>query len=105
MTDHYSRRSAQAAEKAPVAWDAYLQCPEPGDPLNGASVAWPKDRKRAKVGQLKVASVDALGNKGPCDELMFDPTSLVEGIETSDDPVLLVRPEAYAVSFSRRMTP
>ena len=29
----------------------------------------------------------------------------VEGIETSDDPVLLIRPEAYAVSFSRRMTP
>jgi catalase len=104
-TDFLQEELRRRAEKGPVAWDAYLQFPEPGDPLDDASAAWPEDRKRVRVGQLKVTSVDAPGNKGPCDELMFDPTSLVEGIETSDDPVLLIRPEAYAVSFSRRMTP
>jgi catalase len=57
------------------------------------------------VARLELASVDAPGSKGPCDEVMFDPTMLVEGIETSDDPVLLIRPAAYAVSFSRRVTP
>lgn len=93
------------AEKESVAWDLYLQLPEPGDPLNDASVAWPVDREKVKVARLKVASVDAPGNKGPCDEIMFDPTSLAGGIEASEDPVLLIRAEAYAVSFSRRMTP
>jgi catalase len=56
-----------------------------------------------KVARLELASVDEAGNKGPCDEVMFDPTSVPEGIETPDDPVLLIRPAAYAVSFSRRM--
>jgi catalase len=60
---------------------------------------------RSLVARLELASVDAPGSQGPCDEVMFDPTSVAEGIETSDDPVLLIRPAAYAVSFSRRMEP
>jgi catalase len=34
---------------------------------------------------------------------MFNPLSLLAGIEPSDDPVLLARPAAYGVSFSRRL--
>jgi catalase len=93
----------QRAEKGPVAWDLYLQFPGPDDPLVDASAAWPEDRTKVKVARLELASVDASGSKGPCDEVMFDPTSVPEGVETSGDPVLLIRPAAYAVSYSRRM--
>ncbi|MDT7787609.1 MAG: catalase, partial [Pseudonocardiales bacterium] len=33
---------------------------------------------------------------------VFDPTSLVDGIEPSDDPVLAARSTIYAVSYDRR---
>jgi catalase len=87
----------------PVDYDLYLQFPEEGDPLDDASVAWPAEREKVNVGRLTLTSVDPIGEVGPCDQEMFDPTGLPEGIEPSDDPVLLVRAEAYAVSFSRRL--
>ena len=36
---------------------------------------------------------------------MFDPLLLPEGIEPSNDPILLVRSEAYAISLSHRLEP
>ena len=101
--DFLQAELGQRAAGGPVAWDLYLQLPEPGDPLTDASAAWPAERKKVKVARLELTSVDAPGTKGPCDQVMFEPTSVPEGIETSDDPVLLIRPAAYAVSFSRRM--
>lgn len=41
---------------------------------------------------------------GPCDGEMFDPTGVPDGIEPSDDPVLAVRAEACAASFTRRVS-
>ena len=99
MQDELRKRAAST----PVAWDLYLQFPEEGDPLLDASSPWPEDRKRVNVAQLQLTSVDEPGTKGPCNDVMFDPTAVPDGIETSDDPVLLIRPAAYAVSFSRRM--
>jgi catalase len=34
---------------------------------------------------------------------MFNPLTLVDGIEASEDPILLARPGAYAVSYGRRL--
>ena len=34
---------------------------------------------------------------------MYNPLTLVAGIEASDDSILLARPAAYAVSFVRRV--
>jgi catalase len=36
------------------------------------------------------------------DILVFDPTRIVDGITLSNDPILLARPGAYAVSVARR---
>ena len=33
---------------------------------------------------------------------VFDPTRVVDGIELSDDPILLYRPKAYSESIARR---
>jgi catalase len=46
-----------------------------------------------------------MGTPGECEREMFDPLLLPEGIEPSNDPILLVRSEAYAVSLSRRLEP
>ena len=34
--------------------------------------------------------------------LVFDPTRVTDGIETSGDTILAVRPRAYSVSVERR---
>jgi catalase len=39
-----------------------------------------------------------------CEQLSFNPTRLVPGIDCSDDPILLARRDAYAVSFEMRRT-
>lgn len=100
LQDDMGERTA----KAPVEYDLYLQFPNDGDPLNDASQYWPDDRETLKMGRLAVTTVDAAGVVGACDAEMFDPTGLPDGIEPSDDPVLLIRAEAYAVSFSRRLS-
>ena len=103
--DNYLQEEmGERTAKAPVEYDLYLQFPNEGDPLNDASKYWPEDRETLKMGRLAVAAVDGVGETGPCDAEMFDPTGLPDGIEPSDDPVLLIRAEAYAVSFSRRQS-
>jgi len=34
--------------------------------------------------------------------LLFDPMRLVDGIELSDDPLLMARSAVYAISYERR---
>ena len=35
--------------------------------------------------------------------VVFDPTRIVDGIELSDDAILLYRPQAYSESVKRRL--
>jgi catalase len=79
-----------------------LQLPEPGDPLTDAVSAWPETRQTVEVGRLSIAAVDPAGAKGECGGRLFNPTLLPAGIEPSDDPILAVRAEVYAISLSRR---
>jgi catalase len=91
--------------RGPAEWDFHLQFPGEGDPLDDATVAWPADRRKVKVGRLAVTSAAPAGTPGECEREMFDPLLLPQGIEPSNDPILLVRSEAYAVSLSRRLEP
>jgi catalase len=91
--------------RGPAEWDFHLQFPGEGDPLDDATVAWPVDRRKVKVGRLAVTSAAPAGTPGECEREMFDPLLLPQGIEPSNDPILLVRSEAYAVSLSRRLEP
>jgi len=36
---------------------------------------------------------------------VFDPTRVTDGIQVTDDPILLARSGAYSVSVSRRTAP
>jgi catalase len=91
--------------RGPAEWDFHLQLPGEGDPLDDATAAWPADRRKVKVGRLAVTSAAPAGTPGECEREMFDPLLLPKGIEPSNDPILLVRSEAYAVSLSRRLEP
>ena len=65
-------------------------------------MSWPANRKVVNLGTLTLKTMNADGvkfEKGT----MYNPLTLVDGIEPSDDPILLARPAAYAVSFGRRV--
>lgn len=78
-----------------------VQLANPGDSINDPTVVWPEDREQVELGvlTLKSAVADSLQAERT---IMFNPLALTEGIAPSDDPILLARPGAYAVSFGRR---
>ncbi len=78
-----------------------VQIADPGDRVDDPSAAWPKLRRRATVGTLKIDSLEHEREQGG-DILVFDPTRVTDGIECSDDPVLRFRPHAYSESVKRR---
>ena len=88
--------------KSEVKYRISVQLAEPADIVNDPTVIWPGTRKVVELGVLSVNAMHPDGEtfaKGT----MFNPLALVEGIEVSDDPILLARPGAYAVSFGRRL--
>ena len=89
------------AQKGPILWDMIATIGEAGDSEDNPTLAWPDSRKKVKFGTLSINS--AMPQKGAaCEPINFDPLVLADGIEASNDPVLLFRSPAYAVSFSRR---
>ena len=88
-------------QKAPVVFQLRLQVAEAGDPTNDITALWPSTRPLVDVGRLEIT---ALSPTGAADErrLVFDPTNLTDGIDLSDDPILLARSAAYSISYDQR---
>ncbi len=83
----------------PVTFHLKAQLAEPGDQTKDGSKPWPDDRKVVDLGVLTIdkAVPDSLDAQKA---LLFLPTSLTDGIEESDDPLIDTRAAAYAVSFT-----
>ena len=79
-----------------------MQLADKGDVVNDPTVVWPETRKQIELGTLTLKNVDVDGVKFE-KATMFNPLVLVDGIDASDDPILLARPAAYAVSYGRRL--
>lgn len=88
-------------QAGPVAFRLLLQVAKPGDPTSDPTALWPDDRARVELGRLEVTSISPTGAQ---DErrLIFDPTNCTDGIDLSDDPILLARSAAYSISYERR---
>lgn len=78
-----------------------VQLADKDDVVNDATVVWPEDRQQIELGILTLTTV-LPDSKEAEKKLAFNPLSLVDGISPSDDPILLARPAAYAISVSRR---
>ncbi len=91
------------ADQAVVQWDMVVTLGEAGDVQNDPTVAWPEGRQQIIAGTLTVRQ--AMPQKGAaCEGINYDPLLLSDGILATDDPVLLFRSPAYAVSFSKRQS-
>lgn len=96
------QRLIERTRQGPVRWDMVLTIGKPGDPQNDPTQSWPEDREQVKVGTLTLTS--AMPQKGAaCEKINFDPLVMSDGIAPTDDPILLFRSPAYAISFSKRM--
>jgi catalase len=78
-----------------------LQLAAEGDPTDDVTALWPADRPLVELGRLEVSTISPTS---AADErrLVFDPTNLTDGIDLSEDPILLARSSAYSISYDHR---
>jgi len=90
------------AQQGPVKWDMVVSLGEAGDSADNPTLAWPETREKITLGTLSIKA--AMPQKGAaCEPINFDPLVMADGIAPTDDPVLLFRSPAYAVSFAKRL--
>lgn len=86
---------------APAEFTLMMTIGEAGDALSDPTVPWPAKRIRVVMGTLVLTAV-AADQAASCEHISFNPCRLVPGIETSDDPILRARRDAYEVSRELR---
>lgn len=89
--------------KAPAQWDMIVTLGKPGDNQDNPTIAWPEDREHFKAGTLTITR--AMPQAGAeCEKINFDPLVMADGIAPTNDPILLFRSPAYAISFGKRLS-
>jgi len=101
--DFLEQRLIERVSRGPAQWDMVVQLGEPGDPQDNPTLQWPESRKRITAGTLTITQ--AMPQHGAeCEKINFDPLVMADGIEPTNDPVLLFRSPAYAISFAKRLS-
>lgn len=99
--DYLQSDLARRLERGPAAFTLWAAVAEEGDPVDDPTAAWPDERRRVQLGRLEIVNL-AFDRESGGDVLVFDPTRVTDGIECSNDPILLFRSHAYAESVLRR---
>ena len=100
--DFLERNLIVETMKGPVQWDMVVYVGQPGDPDTNPTLAWPESRERFTAGTLSISQ--AMPQPGAaCEKINFDPLVMAEGIAPTQDPILLFRSPAYAISFAKRL--
>ena len=87
--------------QGPKGFSLWVEIAEEGDPVDDPTTRWPEDRENVELGRLEIMEL-AFDREQDGDVLVFDPTRVPDGIELSNDPILLARPHIYAESVYRR---
>jgi catalase len=99
--DYLMDEIKQRVKRTPVSFRLIAQKAQAGDAIDDPSTPWPATRPTVELGVLTIDGVVA-DQVGEQKRIMFTPLALTDGIAASNDPILLVRPAAYAVSFAQR---
>jgi len=78
-----------------------VQLAAPGDVVDDSTVHWPDDRPEIDFGFIELESV-LPSSEAEQRHIIFDPIPRVDGIESSGDPLLEPRADAYLMSGRRR---
>ena len=87
--------------RQPVRFRLVVQVADEDDPINDSTIQWPDDRLLLDLGRLELTSLSANDN-GQQQQLIFDPLPRLDGIEPTDDPLLMLRSIMYQLSGQRR---
>jgi catalase len=100
--DFYKGELTERLAKGPASFHITAVLGEPGDSLDDPTAFWPEGRRNVDMGTL---SITALADDATCDQGIFDPTSVVDGIAgpPASDALFSMRSSAYAVSYGRRL--
>lgn len=73
----------------------------PGDPTMDVTIRWPDEdnREAVRLGTIVITGVEP---NDACDDSIFDPTNLAEGIGHPPDEIFAARRAAYEISLARR---
>lgn len=101
--DYLREELRERLSQGPAEFTLVLQLAAAGDPVDDPAAVWPEDRETVTAGTLQVTAPETEYERH--NVLVFDPVRVTDGIETSNDPVLLFRPRAYSASVERRTAP
>jgi len=99
--DYLARELRSRLTAGPAWFTLVLTLGVDGDDETDPTTAWPDERETIVGGRLAINHVAE--DQQAIDDLIFDPTRLVPGIEISDDQILAARSAAYGASYERRM--
>jgi catalase len=102
--DFLEKNLIERTHKAPAVWDMVVYVGEPGDPEGNPTLAWPETRKHFKAGTLTITEATPQQKGVACEPINFDPLVMADGIAPTNDPILLFRSPAYAVSYGKRLS-
>jgi catalase len=102
--DFLEKNLIERTSKAPAVWDMIVYVGEPGDPQDDPTLAWPETRKHFTAGTLTITKATPQQKGMACEPINFDPLIMADGIGPTNDPILLFRSPAYAVSFAKRLS-
>ena len=102
--DFLEKNLIERTRKGPAVWDMVVYVGEPGDPQDNPTLAWPETRKHFTAGTLTIKEATPQQKGVACEPINFDPLIMADGMAPTNDPILLFRSPAYAVSFSKRLT-
>ncbi len=102
--DYLREELSERLARASAAFHLRVEVAESGDPIDDPTAVWPDGRTVVELGRLELTGL-AFDRERDGDVLVFDPTRVTDGIQVTNDPILLARPGAYNVSIARRTAP
>lgn len=99
--DYLAKDLEERLGREAAAFRLSAQIANESDPVDDPTAAWPEERERVELGRLEITGL-AFDRERDGDVLVFDPTRVTDGIECSEDRILLARPHAYEESVFRR---
>nr|WP_104577856.1 catalase family peroxidase [Helicobacter felis] len=97
-TDFLEQDFKKQIAKHPIGYKMVLILANPGDPIDDTTQLWHGKHKEIELGRLEVGTYS--GHE--CNQEVFMPNNLPDGIEPPKDPLFQVRNEVYALTFARR---
>jgi catalase len=86
-----------------VKWDMVVYLGQAGDPETNPTLTWPETRTHFTAGTLTITQASPQQGAA-CEKINFDPLVMADGMAPTNDPILLFRSPAYAISFGKRLS-